>query len=195
MPRAPVSQLLALRGQVRGALLARWAENVRNHWGTDALGQVRSALPPQMQTLPDQPEPLAWYPLGWQLVLTETITQVCTEGELGALEPFILGDALADLGTLQRLALRAVGLQKLLPKMPQAFFAAYALVQQPQVTVLQTRDGATLRCVGSPLFADTTWRILSFWALRSLAQAVHKPDIDVRGAVVDGGFAFRVGVQ
>lgn len=111
--------------------------------------------------LPDAPDERAWYPASAQLAVTQAIVELYLNGERARLQPLFEADALADIGRLQRLALRAWG--------PARAYGRLAALHRElcDVGTLEVElgpSGGELAYRGAALFAEPLWRDLQLWA-------------------------------
>jgi hypothetical protein len=139
--------------------------------------------------LPDAPDERAWYPASAQLAVTQAVIDLYLDGERARLQPLFEEDALANLGRLQRLALRAWG--------PSRAYAKLAslhpeLCNVGALHVALNGRGGELTYHGSPLFAEPLWRDLQRWAHGAALELLAGTGqvVDLGGATAE--FRLRV---
>ena len=166
-PRWEPSRTAAIPGRCRGVLLADWAENFTERWGARAVARVRQGLRAEGLDLPDAPGPVAWYPVGAQLRLTELLLDEVVDGDVDALRDALL--ALVDGYHAARFIARRLGLERLVVKSSGLHRRCYD-VGHSQV---QTQHGsAIVSTSGAALVTHPTWQLLQLLAFKAALKSL-----------------------
>ena len=150
--------------KVRGLLLRGWEAFARERFGVDLVASVREEVP----AVPADVEPLGWFPVQWQLCITRHVLAAGCGGEEQRAIDALVEYGIANADRMSLTAAKWLGPARVLGLAPKIHPHLY------DVGACESDVGrrvARLRWTGSPLFGDTTWRLLQRAAVAGVMRA------------------------
>lgn len=180
-----------LDGTLRGSLLRNWGGHVVRREGLAGVDAVRTATGVTNAMLPDAPDLKAWYPLWYQIALTDEIVARFLGGDYLALEALLLEDGQRARDKAVRWIIARVGPATVFRK-AAAGHAELMTVGTVSSTVEKKRAHLVWR--GAEVFENPTWRLLQMMAVRLMMGVMNKTVVEQQatGLLDSNGFSMDV---
>ncbi len=187
-PRWSLDDTLALSGQCRGRVLRDWAELLDRRFGSGSAAALRERLG-LGDALPDAPDLDAWYPVGFQLAITEDVAIYHLDGDLNRLTELLENAGARTRDKVVKWAARRAGPKRILANAPRVHKALYT---PGQVTVDIQRREATLTYSGAAMIHHPTWQVMQLTGLRAMLRVLNKDLLACEGRGTETSFQARI---